>query len=518
MTEDHLALHARTRPDVMAVIDDRPDRPTRTLTYAELDVEVNRIANALSALGVTPGDRVAWCGPNSADVVAITHAARKVGAVAVPVGYRLSSHEMAHVLDNSDSRVVLVDADLVEPVSAAASAVACVATLAVFGDGQRASTAGVGVRLLADLTVDETPPDPALAQEHSRMMLYTSGTTGLPKGAVRRIGGEANQFGALLELLGWRDAHVVYLTTGPLYHSGPLGFALRAHLVGATVVTQAHFDPEDWLRLVQTHRVSATFAAPTPIRRVCALDPEVFGRYDVTSMRCMLANAAPWSMALKQAYLERFPVESLWEIYGSTELSICTVLEPADQLRKPGSCGRAAPGVEIALFGDDGRRVTEPGVPGELYVRSAGVFDTYHKDQQGFDADRRDGYQTVGDVAYADAEGFYYICDRKKDLIISGGANVYPAEVENVLDAHPRVHEVAVVGAPDEEWGEVVCAVVVPAGGGDVPTLAELQEYARAHLAGYKLPRRLVVVDDLPRTGSGKVLKRALRDSLEPPG
>jgi fatty-acyl-CoA synthase/long-chain acyl-CoA synthetase len=304
----------------------------------------------------------------------------------------------------------------------------------------------------------------------------------------------------------------VYLTTGPLYHSGPGGFATVAHSLGNTVVVQRKFDPEDWLRLVDTYQVSTTFTAPTPIRLVCSLPAAVKGRYDRTSMRRLIANAAPWSMALKKMYLADFPPDSLWEVYGSTELGVDTVLRPEDHLRKPGSCGQVAPGIEIKLFDENGREVTEPFQAGELYVRSATAFDTYYKAPEKYEEASRGDFLTVGDIAYRDEEGFYYIADRKNDMIISGGMNIYPAEIEAALDASPDVYEVAVFGVPDEKWGEQVHAAVVRARPG--VTAADVQAFAREHVAGYKVPRSVSFVDELPKTGSGKVLKRQLREEF----
>jgi fatty-acyl-CoA synthase/long-chain acyl-CoA synthetase len=341
-------------------------------------------------------------------------------------------------------------------------------------------------------------------------MIYTSGTTGHPKGAVRSGLGDPEQVRALTSFIGYRPDDV-YLSTGPLYHSGPGGFMGLAYAFGQTVVLQRKFDAEDWLRLVAKHRVSSTFSAPTPIRLVCNLPDERKRRYDRSSMRIMIANAAPWSFALKQLYVADFPPSSLWEVYGSTELGVDTILRPEDQLRKPGSCGQAAPGVEVVLFDDDGQVVTKPHVPGELYVRSKNVIHTYHKAHDKYEADTRGDHHTVGDVAYFDEEGFYYICDRKKDMIISGGMNIYPAEIEAALDLHPDVHDVAVFGIPSEQWGEAVHAVVVRRPGATLGE-KEILAHARAHLAGYKLPRSISFADELPRTGSGKILKRVLRE------
>jgi fatty-acyl-CoA synthase/long-chain acyl-CoA synthetase len=340
-------------------------------------------------------------------------------------------------------------------------------------------------------------------------MIYTSGTTGKPKGAVRSSLGNPQQSAALWAEIGYVERDV-YITTGPLYHSGPSGFLATAHRQGQTAVLQHKFDEEDWLRLVQRYRVTTTFAAPTPIRRICQLPEATFRRYDVSSMARMVANAAPWSFALKQLYLSRFPTNSLFEVYGSTELGVNTVLRPEHQLAKPGSCGRPAPGVEIALFDEDGRMVTAPNMEGELYVKSANMFSTYHKAHDKFMADNRDGWQTVGDIAMFDEEGFYYICDRKKDMIISGGVNIYPAEIEAALESHPDINDVAVFGIPDDEWGEAVHAIVVIRPGATL-TKDQIIAFARERLAGYKVPRSISTMDEIPRTGSGKILKRDLR-------
>jgi fatty-acyl-CoA synthase/long-chain acyl-CoA synthetase len=243
---------------------------------------------------------------------------------------------------------------------------------------------------------------------------------------------------------------------------------------------------------------------------VCNLEEDFFKKYDTSSMRVMIANAAPWSFALKQSYLAHFPANSLFEVYGSTELGVNTVLRPEDQLRKRGSCGKAAPGVEITLYDEDGNKVTEPHKPGEIYVRSKNMYSTYYKAEDKYEEDRREDMHTVGDIAYFDEEGFYYICDRKKDMIISGGMNVYPAEVEDVLEHHENIVDVAVFGIPSEEWGEIIHAVVVVKPGEKLSD-EEIIAYSRKHLASYKIPRSISYMDEIPRTGSGKILKKDLR-------
>ncbi len=502
---DILTLHAGNHPGKPAVIDDRPGRAVLTWSYAELEARANRLAHAMRGLGVGPRDRVVWCGPNSPDVVAMTHAARKIAATAVPLNYRFAPEEAAYVVDNCDGVLAWVDAEHAALFEQIRKDCPQLRDVAVF-DGPALPGQLEAEALLAEASEEPLEPPGVEAQS----MIYTSGTTGHPKGAVRRGSGDPQQVQALTSTIGYRPDDI-YLSTGPLYHSGPGGFMGLAFAFGQTIVVQRRFDPEDWLRLVDRYRVTSTFSAPTPIRRVCNLPAEVKARYDRSSMRRMIANAAPWSFALKKAYLADFPTDSLWEVYGSTELGVDTLLHPADQLRKPGSCGKPAPMVELRLFDDEGRVVTEPLVPGELFVRSKSVLSTYHKAHDKFEADKRGDWHTVGDVAYFDEEGFYYICDRKKDMIISGGMNVYPAEIEAALEQHPEIFDAAVFGVPSEEWGESVHAVVVLQPGSKLDE-AGIRAYAREHLASYKLPRSVSFLPELPRTGSGKILKRVLRE------
>jgi fatty-acyl-CoA synthase/long-chain acyl-CoA synthetase len=504
---DLLSIYAESQPDKPAVVDDRGGGDVVRWTYAELEAEANRLGNALVSLGVTPGEKVVWCGPNSRQVVAAVNAARKAGAVAVPLNYRLTPDEALYVIDNCDASIAYVDAEHAPMFAALRDRLGKLRQVIVYGGTPPAGMLG------DDFVAGFSPKPPEEAEEENAgaTMIYTSGTTGKPKGAVRRgRPGDAAVVG-LLGLIGYTPDDI-YLTSGPLYHSGPGGFMGGALAFGQTIVVQRKFDPEDWLRLVDTYRVSSTFSAPALIRMVCSLPPEVKARYERSSMKRMIANAAPWSFALKQQYLADFPEDSLWEVYGSTELGVNCVLEPSDQLRKPGSCGKPAPGVEVRLFDAAGTEVTGTGPdhPGELFVRSTVVFDEYYKRKQSYDAARRGDFHTVGDIAYRDDEGYYYICDRKNDMIITGGMNVYPAEIEAVLEQHPAIYEAAVFGIPSDEWGEAVHATVVPRPGASLSE-QDVMSFSREHLAGYKTPRSVSFADELPRTGSGKILKRVLR-------
>jgi acyl-CoA synthetase (AMP-forming)/AMP-acid ligase II len=261
---------------------------------------------------------------------------------------------------------------------------------------------------------------------------------------------------------------------------------------------------------VREHRVTDTFTAPTQLKRIVALPPGELARADLSSMRTLIANAAPVPYALKQEVIEKLGDGFLYEVYGSTELGVVTVLHPEDQLRKPGSCGRTYGPIEVRIVRDDGTEA-EVGEPGELFIRTTLEMDGYHHTDERLSEHDGGDWKSVGDVAYLDDEGYLYICDRKKDMIISGGVNIYPAEIEAVIHEHPAILDVAVFGIPDDEWGERVHAIVQPRADADLD-LDDLRAFVDARIGGYKRPRDYEVRDELPRTESGKLLKRVLRD------
>jgi acyl-CoA synthetase (AMP-forming)/AMP-acid ligase II len=270
------------------------------------------------------------------------------------------------------------------------------------------------------------------------------------------------------------------------------------------------FDAEGALRAIEEHRCTTTFMAPTLLKRLVDLPADTRARYDVSSVRSIVMAAAPCPMRVKEEILAWFgPV--LYEFYGSTELGVNTVLAPQDMLRKPHSCGRAAPGVELAVLDDDGRPLPA-GQAGELHVRrDAAMFEGYYKKAAATRETARGEWLSVGDVAWIDDDGFVYICDRKRDMIISGGVNIYPAEIEDVLHRHPAVEDVAVFGVPDTEWGERVHAAVQPRAGVSL-NAAEIIDFCRQHLADYKAPREVSFHADFPRDTAGKLVKRHLRE------
>jgi len=507
---DPLQLFADSAPDRAAVIEG--DAVT---TYAELNREVNRLVSGLASLGVRKGEVAVWCGPNSRQVIAFMHAARKLGLMAVPLAYRFTPDEMAYVIDNSGAALVVVDAEQAPIVAELDGRVPKVREVVVHrGDhGEFRSWDDV----LALGTDDEPPP--TAAEGLGATMIYTSGTTGRPKGARRTRTDRDLVFALLQELrMGFDEVH---LTTGPLYHSGPNAFALLSMAMGGTVVVMRKFDAREWVRLVREHRVTSTFSAPTQLKRIVSLPEDELARADCSSMRTLIANAAPVPYALKQEVIEKLGDGFLFEVYGSTELGVDTVLRPEDQLRKPGSCGRPYGNIRLKVVDEAGDECP-PGEPGELYIRTTLAMDGYHETAEQLSelgagsggepaASGDEAWKSVGDVARIDEEGFVYICDRKKDMIISGGMNIYPAEIEAVLYSHPDVMDAAVFGVPDDEWGEKVHAVVQPRAGREIDLVA-LEAFVAERLAGYKRPRSWELRDELPRTESGKLLKRLLRD------
>lgn len=465
-------------PDTVAVVEGGVET-----TWAELDAEIERVAAGLAALGLKAGDRAVWCGPNSRQVVVLMHAYRRLGLVSVPMSYRLAVPEAAHVMADSGASVAVVDEEYAHLVPGA-------------------------VRFDELMTLDAPPAPPATGDGPT--MLYTSGTTGRPKGAVRRPSDPA-LLAAMMRELDF-GAGEVHLVTGPLSHAGPHAFAALTHRMGGALVVTRRFDPAEWVELVGRHRVTSAFVAPVHLRRILALPDEVLTGADLSSLRTLIVNAAPVPYALKQEVLARMGAGFLYEVYGSTELGIATVLRPEDQLRKPGSCGRPYGRVELRVVGDDGEELPA-GAVGELFIRTPHAMAGYHRSAERL-AELPGGWKSVGDMARIDDEGYVYICDRRSDTVITGGMNVYPAEVEAALSAHPDVADAAVLGLPDREWGERVHAVVAPRAGRSVDP-AGLDAFLRDRLAGYKRPRSWEVRDQLPRTESGKILKRVLRADHE---
>ncbi len=511
-----LDFHARANPNGVALVDGGARR-----TWDELDARAGRLASFLrDRLGMAPGDRVAWMLYNRGEYYDLAFALQKLGCLGVPIGYRLTGGEAAYIVDNSDAKAVLCQDVFAERLAGARGAMPKVSDerFVVVADG--------GDPAWRDHLPRATALDDALAAGSPERFLgtagglgggsiiYTSGTTGRPKGAFRdpsdaRLRAEIGTF-MLAIIQAFRYAPPdVHLLSCPLYHSAPPAIALITHALGGTVVIQRRFDPEEMLRLIQDERVTSAFVVPTMLNRIGALPDEVIARYDLSSMQRLIVGAAPFPYPLKRRTVEIFPNPCVYEFYGATETGFNTVIGPEDQLRKPGSCGKALPTCEMRIVDDEGKEVPT-GQIGTLYVRNPILISGYYKNRQATEECLRDGFFTVGDMAKVDDEGFYYVVDRKKDMIISGGVNIYPAEIEAALRLHPEVYDCAVIGVPNDEWGEEVKAVVQLRPGA-AATAESIRAFLAEHVADYKLPRSVDFVDELPYNPSGKLLKRELR-------
>jgi acyl-CoA synthetase (AMP-forming)/AMP-acid ligase II len=500
---DILAAHAAQQPDKAALVDE----DGTVVGYAHLNARVNRAASAMQALGLHRGERCVHVHYNCIEEFEIAHALRKLQAVSTPMNYRLRGAEIAYLLNDSGARVIVAGPEFTGHVDEARPAVegADSRYWLVLGRGPAPAGWELYEEHLAESS-DKEPESPA--EVTGPTMVYTAGTTGNPKGAYRPSGV------GLETILQWVSAFGVtpddvHLLAGPSYHSAPGAFAGLQQILGATCVIMRRFDAEQALQLIERHRVSSTFMAPILLKRMLDLAADVRSGYDVSSMRALIVAAAPFPANLKQRAVEYFG-DVVYEFYGATETGIVTLIGPEDLLRKPNSCGRPFTDVEVRLLDDEGKEVGV-GEPGELWARSRQLLGEYFNKPEATQRNMRDGYFTVGDVAYRDDEGFIHICDRKVDMVISGGVNIYPAEVEAMLFTHPAVADCAVIGVPDDEWGEALKAIVqLRTDAGASPQ--ELIAFCGERLAGYKRPRSVEIVAALPRDAAGKLLKRDLRD------
>jgi long-chain acyl-CoA synthetase len=494
-----LAHHAREWPDKPALIAGETQ-----LTYGELASRVHRLARALRAGGVGVGDTVGAALHNGCEWFELLNAVGVLGAQLVPIGYRLKGPEIAYMLGDSGAKVLLAAADLADEVDRAAGEIGWPDERRwVIGAGERG-------RAYEDVLAEQSdePLDEAFPPGGFNTMIYTSGTTGRPKGIERAVD-PATAYQSMLGMarlweLGPDD---VTLVAGPCYHTGPASYAQVHLLIGGTAVIMPHFDAAEALALIARHRVTNAFMVPTHFSRILQLDAAERARHDLSSLRLVMHSAAPCPPAVKRGIMSVFPPRTVTEFYGASEGGF-TRISAEEWARKPGSVGTPWPGHSVHVLDDEGRALPA-GEVGLIYVRAPGMAFRYRGAEEKTRAAFRDGMFTAGDLGWLDDDGYLFIADRRTDLILSGGANVYPAEVENVLAAHPAVADVAVIGVPDPDMGKSVVAVVELRAGA-AASADELIAFARRDLSHYKCPRRVEFVATLPREPQGKVRKQEL--------
>jgi len=499
-----IAERAAERPAEVALRDDRV-----ALTWPEVDDLVNRAANALRALDLGPKRRVAVYAENAAETVIAHLGALFAGASSVPVNFHFTAEEVEFILSDSGAAVVLVGPETVGRAAVAARAAGTPHVIAW------RSEPAEGVTPWEQALAGASPASPPIDVPPLPNLMYTSGTTGRPKGVdlpptMFAAGKDLREHVEALEKNRFCQfgTHIVI---GPMYHTGPLS-GVRVLAAGTPVLVLGRFDAETVLQAIDTYKTETSIMVPTHFVRLLALPEEVKARYDVSSMQVVGHTGAACPVDVKRAMIEWWgPI--FFDAYGATEVgTICTITSP-EWLEHPGSVGRCIPPFARAVVVDDDGNEVPPGTEGRLYFEdSTGRGIVYPSDPAKTEASHlRPGVFTIGEIGYVTEDGFVYITDRFSDMIVSGGANIYPAEAEKVLLTHPGVADVAVIGVPNAEMGEEVKALVVPVDPANPPDPAELIGFCRQHLSGYKCPRTLDIVDSVGRNAMGKINKRQLR-------
>jgi long-chain acyl-CoA synthetase len=506
MAEHGFWTHAQQDPGALALVE--PDG--REWARGELLASCNRIVHGLRALGLGKGDCVAAVLPNEAEILQLYLAVTQAGMYLVPVNWHLTGPEIAYIVQDSEARVLVAHERFAAACTRAAEEL----------DFPAARRFAVG-RIAGFRPYDELgagQPD-SLPQDRAAgaVMNYTSGTTGRPKGVRRKLPPIDPDVAATLmtgffAMFGIKpEDGNVHLCGSPLYHTAVLVFASTSLHYGHAVVLMDRWTPEGCLEAIQRHRVTTSHMVPTQFHRLLALPEEVRRRYDVSSVRCMVHAAAPCPVDVKRRMIEWWG-PAICEYYAATEGG-GTLVNAEEWLRKPGTVGRAWPGAEVKIYDDDGNELPS-GEVGTVYMRLGAADFEYYKDADKTRKNRIGPFFTVGDVGTLDEDGYLFLRDRKADMIISGGANIYPAEIEAVFLSHPKVGDVAVFGIPHADWGEEVKAVVEPAAGVEAgPALAqELLAFCADKLAKFKTPKTIDFIDEMPRDPNGKLYKRKLRD------
>jgi len=494
----------------------------RRLSSEALGERAARAASGLASLGVRRGDLIAVYLRNDLPFFEASFAAGLLGAYPTPVNWHYAEAEARYLFENSGARVIVIHADLIPAIRGALPP--GVPVLVVATPPEIARAYGIDPAPVPPGMIDWSSwlegfaPYDQPAVDGPGTVIYTSGTTGHPKG-VRRDQPTPEQLAVSSQIMAqafgfadWltRPTEIVTVITGPMYHSAPNAYGLVSVRLGARVILEARFDPEELLAMIERYRVTHIHMVPIMFNRLLRLPDAVKARYDLSSLKFVVHAAAPCPAPVKRAMIEWWgPVIN--EYYGSTETGAVVFCTSQQWLAHPGTVGRAMPGADVRVIDAEGNSLPT-GEIGEVVARTAGTADfTYHGDDAKRAASEKAGLIAPGDIGYLDADGFLYLCDRAKDMIISGGANIYPAEIEAELHKMPGVADCGVFGIPDEEFGEAVCAVVQPMPGVEL-TEAGVRAYLRGQMAGYKVPKRVEFHAELPREDSGKIFKRKLRE------
>lgn len=497
----YLAQNARKTPGKLAI-----ECEGRTYTYQQFNKEVNQLAHGLLGLGIGKGDKIALMMKNSDKFVFSFFAAAKIGAVVVPVNFRLTASEVHYILDQSEAVLVICDDELEDTVTLALekTRVAHVITTGT----PKANGCQSYESVLADSTDN---PSIEVSETDDLEILYTSGTTGRPKGALfdhKRI---FNVGLTMMISMGINQEETI-LHVAPLFHSAQLNlFLISGVVLGATHIIHREFHPVKTLEAIEEHKVTHFFGVPAMFNFM--LQVPNAADYDLSSIKRCGYGAAPMAPELVRKSIELFRTDQFYNLCGLTEAGPGGILlDPEGHKNHLGKGGKAAFLTEARVVNEEGEDV-QPGAVGEFVIKGESIMKEYYKKPEETAKTIKDGWLYTGDLATIDEEGYITLVDRKKDMIISGGENVYSIEVEEVLYEHPSVLEAAIIGLPDEVWGEAVCAVIVPKQGAEVDE-QELKSFCRQKLAGYKVPRRIFIEKALPRNASGKILKYQLRQRL----
>jgi len=510
-----LRVHAKNYPSKVALKDWRG----KALTYPELESRTNRLANGLLRMGLRKGDRVAVMLYNSAEFVEVDCAFAKAGLVVVPINWRYVEKEIEYVVDNSDAKAMIVGEDFVECINRIRGGFKKISADRFISVGSKCFEGYTDCEHLIASAPDATP-NVQVEGKDTWFQIYTSGTTGIPKGVVR-----SHQSYIAFYLINAVDFGFSEKDKGmivmPLYHVNSTFYGPLFLYIGASLFVgrDKGFDPVELLRIFSEERITFTSLIPTHYSLILNVPKEMHKQFDVSSVRKLLCSSAPARVHIKKGILQCFPNVELYEAYGSTEAGMVTLLRPEDQLRKPGSIGKECLGTDtIRLLDENGNEVAV-GEVGELYSRGPMMFDEYYKLPDKTRASfRKGGYFTARDMAKKDEEGYYYLVDRKDNMIITGGEHVYPSEVEAVISQHPKVFDVAIIGVPDDIWGEAVKAVVILKEG-ETTTPQEIIEWCKGKMAGYKKPKTVDFIkpEEMPRTTTGKILHRKLKEKYQQP-